>query len=412
MKIQLPKISKINLRLPVCLILATILWLYVMTEKNPEIVFLYYEVPVKILNEGSLKNRGLKAMNLRDFTATVSLRGLKSDLISFKDERIEATIDLSGYGEGEMKVPVAVSLKEPKYDLVVEKVEPPMMLVQFDKIISDERPIRIISTGEVKEGSVLGSIEPETKTVKVVGPRSLVDRVAYAEGIVNLEDKDDFSTFYIPLKLKDNDGNIINNVAIEPQEVSGEISIKQRRTLPVAIKFTGDLPQGVIINEIEFSPKEVRVLGNKGDLNISEAPTVPIDLATIVETTSQTVALDLPNNISLENPNEKISVQMSYLEEVQRTQIIDKEDIVIENPPKGMNIIISDESIIMVSLIGEETLIANYNPILYIRFEDREYEEGDIEVSLQVRDVPEGIRAEISPKSLKINLENKDNNAE
>ena len=397
------KNQKINLTFPICVALAVFLWLYVMTEKNPEITHSYYEVPVKVLNKNTLSQKGLYAMNLADFTATVSLKGLKSDVLAFNRERIDLSIDLSGYGEGEMKIPIKASLKEPKYDLKIDRIDPTEFIIHFDKMITSAKPVRIIRTGEVAVGTLRASVESDLKTVSVKGPRSIVEKVSYAEATVNLEGKDDNSSFLVPIKLKDEDGDLVEGVYSIPSEVSGKILIKTVAEIPVAIKLTGELPKGSVITAMEYSPKTVKVIGSKEAVRVKEIPTVPINLSELSEDGKTETTLSLPKGLKILSGDDKVSVSVSYTRETKTTIAVPKNEITIDNVPEGLDATIT-EDYISVILMGAYEKLAKAIPELSLVLTDNEQKAGTYSVSPTISGLPEGVRAELSPPKATVNV--------
>ena len=93
------------------LIIAIVLWSYVMSEVNPMWTEEYRSVKVNVLNQASLERQGLVILepeNLNDIDIRVSITGRRSDVIKISADDIIAQVDLSGYGTGEVKVPVYV----------------------------------------------------------------------------------------------------------------------------------------------------------------------------------------------------------------------------------------------------------------------------------------------------------------
>lgn len=394
-------------RFPICIFLATILWLYVMTEKNPETVYSYLDVPVQILNENTLNSRELQAMNLENFTATVSVRGLKSDILSFNENNIVATLDLSGYGAGNMKVPLQVKLKQNNSDLSIQKVDPSYVSIQFDKIVSSHKPIKISYIGEVEEGKILGQIETDVEEVSVKGPESLVNKVKYAEGVINLDGKDDDSHFSVDLKLIDEEGNPVEGVTVSPNEVSGKLPVGTGVTLPVKLEFTGEVPENMVIESIEFKPEEVGVIGSRKDLNLHEISTKPINLSDFAENSVKEIELDMPKNLKLQKPDTKILLEIKYTKEMEKTISVSPYDIKILNP-HGIEYSFLDKDNIEVILKGNEHILKEFNPQFFVEFSKEKYESEEVSLNIQIADPPLELKTEIKPPSLRFKI-NKNN---
>ncbi len=83
------------------LLIAVILWAYVMNDTDPMITKKYKAVPVQILNEEDIRDRGFEiAGSTRNPTADISIRGRRSQLLGYDANRIGASVDLDGLSLG------------------------------------------------------------------------------------------------------------------------------------------------------------------------------------------------------------------------------------------------------------------------------------------------------------------------
>ena len=83
----------------ISLLMATILWGYVIWETNPVIKPTIGNVPVQMLNTDSMEEKGLIILNPQDYTVDVKVQGKKIDAGNIKAGDIRVTADLEGCGE-------------------------------------------------------------------------------------------------------------------------------------------------------------------------------------------------------------------------------------------------------------------------------------------------------------------------
>ncbi len=157
------------------LLLAIFLWGYVINEVNPEETRRYSNIELEFSNMESLAREGLEIMDPKEAKISVEVLGKKSDMVNFSSKSIKAIVDLSGYTEGEKKVPVKVSLDHMSNIKIID-YEPKEVMVTFDKLITKERKVTIRTVGELADSYVLGDISTKTETIVLKGPRSWINK--------------------------------------------------------------------------------------------------------------------------------------------------------------------------------------------------------------------------------------------
>ena len=76
-------------------ILAFGLWLYVVSAVNPEFEDSYHNIPVVLVGEGLLEERGLMITSNENPTISLKLKGNRTDLVELKSSDISVTVDVS-----------------------------------------------------------------------------------------------------------------------------------------------------------------------------------------------------------------------------------------------------------------------------------------------------------------------------
>src|SRR5690606_24592870 len=120
------------------LIIAIILWSYVMDRENPIRPAEIRNVTVAFSNVSALERQNLVIMEPHEVTVNVRVEGATNELNKdrFTARNIVAQVDLSGYGEGQVKVPVTVGLINQGQTVRVLNWEPKEILFTLDKRIS------------------------------------------------------------------------------------------------------------------------------------------------------------------------------------------------------------------------------------------------------------------------------------
>ncbi len=319
-------------------IIAIVLWSYVMSEKNPDIQREYKNINVEFTNIGALEKNGLIIMNPKEQTINVKLKAKKSDWANFTyKEDIKAYVDLSGYGEGKVKVPVKVELKQ-LGNIKIEDFEPKEILFTFDRIINKEKTVTIKTSGELAPGYVLGDISTKSPTILLKGPRTWVNEVSEAIVDVNLEGRKEDINVTVPVKLIDDQENNVMGVENEPNVIEVSIPVYKTVKVPIEIQTINELPDNYQSVDIEINPSSITLIGKESISNLKFIQTKPIDINLFIENKTIETELELPEDVFLLNPTEKINVSLNVEEIITKTFDYTFNEIEIKNLDDNLQI--------------------------------------------------------------------------
>lgn len=317
-------------------IIAIILWSYVMSEVNPEQTEDYRNINVVFNNMEVLEKQGLVLMEPKNVTVKVRVTGTKSDLAKFADmvksspNLIKAQVDLAGYSDGQFRVPVDVVLDQSS-SIRVERVEPQAILFTFDRLTSKPKAVTIKTTGNLPKDYILGDITTKTQTILLKGPRSWVNEVDEVVAEVELNNRTGNINENLPLKLVDDQGNEVRGVEYEPKVVDVSIPVFKSITVPIELNLENEPPENYEITEVTINPNKIALKGDKNIANLKFIQTKPIDINILMENSEVPVELDIPENVSLLNPNEKVTVSLKIEENFTKTFEYDLGEIDVRN---------------------------------------------------------------------------------
>ena len=167
------------------LLIAIVLWMYVMGEVNPTITRTIENIPVELLNKNTLEQRELAIKNPAGFTADIIVEGKRADINSLEREKIKATADLFGYEEGENYVPVQLEVPD---NIKLREIKTPKIQVTLEKLTSVYKAVTVDFTGRTEDGTQPGNVEVSPAEVEVKGGKSAVDAVERVEARVAAEE--------------------------------------------------------------------------------------------------------------------------------------------------------------------------------------------------------------------------------
>ncbi|MDD4725345.1 MAG: CdaR family protein [Tissierellia bacterium] len=362
------------------LIIAIFIWSFVMDDVNPEISRTYRNVSVNYSNTSALDRQGLVVMDPESVAVDVKVTGKKSDFGSdkFSASNILARVDLSGYSEGQVKIPITVSLVDQPSGISVSSVEPRESLFTFDKLITKEMPLTIRTTGTLPENYVLGELVSSSRFVSLSGPRTWVNEVDKVVSEVNVNnristDRESFTTLLI-----DEDGNEVRGISKEPNVVEITVPVYRTVTLPIELQTINELPENYSIVDISITPSNIAVRGNEDIKNLTKIDTEIIDINTLIGNAALEVELDLPQGVSLLNPNQKVTIIYDVEETITKEFTLAISDLDVLNLDEDLEI---DEE----DLDREITItLAGYKSVL------DQLESEDLRLSIDLSDLMEG----------------------
>lgn len=277
------------------LLMATILWGYVIWETNPVIKPMINDVPVQILNIGSMEEKGLIILDERDYTVNVRVQGKKKDAGNIKAEDIRVTANIEGYGEGEAVL--ELNVKTPENISVVEVV-PDKIVLNIDRITESQKQVRVIPASALPADAEIGSVEPADEFAAVKGASTLVNSVEYVMASIPTESMiDGESTQTASLIPVDAQGQKVEGVTVTPQTTEVSTAVYYTKTVPLIVESLGDPAEGKTAN---ISVREnVTVRGRRNTIRNLNEIRGSVNISGVSESCTLPVTLELPAGVSL-----------------------------------------------------------------------------------------------------------------
>lgn len=358
------------------LIIAIILWSYVMDEVNPYTEKEFRNVEVILLNVESLEREGIKILEPESLDIRVSISGRRSDIIKVKEEDITAQVDLRGYSPGEnvkahiyVQVPASVTL---------EDYSPREAQFTLDRIESSEKNVIVETVGELANGYVLGRPEISPQSIMVEGPRTWINSISRVLATVDVEGATDDINVSRPIRLLDNNGNDVRGLSTNTNSVDITIPVYRIKSVPIELQTINDLSGDYEIFNIQIEPSRIEIIGKDQLKDIHSISTEEIDINEFMENREIIVGLQLPEGVRLKNPDQEIKVTMNIEEIVERAFDYTLEDVSLLNLDE--NLIVREEDLELpfsVTIQGSSSTIERL-------------EAGDIDLELDLAGLEEG----------------------
>ena len=312
--------SKIKI---ISLLSAMVLWMYVMAIVDPEETKLFENIPVTITNKNELNERDLVIYPEQELTTNIYVTGKLSNLKKVTKDDINVYGQINNPLEGNNEIYLKVSTSQRvNYDF-----KNPVMIVTLEKIISEDKSIKVDITGSGKNNVDNIILQDNIDKVSVSGPRSLVNKVKRVVGTVKVNGElNDFSQS-IKLEPVDANGKVVEGIELEKDSVNVNITLLTQKTVPITLKLSDNSESGV---NYTMSQNTVTIKGKKDIVDsINDIETQPVKLSEISPGTSKDIYLQVPSGITIET--KYITIKKNSEENAVEVYTYTAKDIEIRN---------------------------------------------------------------------------------
>lgn len=366
------------------LILAVVLWIYVMDIENPEIVKSYDNVPISLVNMERVESNGLLLANPTELRVNVKLKGRRSELLELPISSIRVTADLYGAVKGYNSIPLNFSIDNE--NVYMTNASQRDLNLYLDKIVEIPKKVDIKISGTLPEGYSSGQLEVTPQEIIVRGPEKLVNEVAKLIGDLDISDLKKDVLKEIPIVAVDNDGDVVNGVEIKMPYVNAGIGVFKTAEFPVEITFSGEVPEGYRVTQVVSNPSNIRIMGKEEQM-LYYTKVVPetIDINEKMESFEVKLPLKLPAELTSIDSIEAITATVTIEKIITATFTYDFKDISFLNVSGGLTV--QDQTAkVTVRLKGIESVISTMKKEDVLLMVDlKDYVAGGYTVPLQVK---------------------------
>ena len=281
----------------VALIAACVLWVFVMNDQNPPTES-GFSVPLTLLNPPAETRVEQSTESVR-----IKLRAPRSVLAAVNTDEIHAFVDLGGLEPGTH--PLHVQTVIPQGTEVVS-VLPETVTFTIDPIVQKRMSLRLVRIGAPPPGLTVSGIEPDTRMVTIVGPQSVIKTVSEVVGTVPIPSTANADLdIDVSLTPVDEDGEHVEGIRVVPKVISAHVSFARslsRKVVDVKPSIEGFVAAGYTLSDIRVEPARIELAGTSAALDsLTSVATEPIPVVGMTESAARTVALVLPEGVTVTN---------------------------------------------------------------------------------------------------------------
>lgn len=360
--------------------LAFTVWVVATNEQNPRSEDTFPEnIPIQVLN----KAEGLVIFPEVVKNVKVTVRASEASWGRLTADKFEAWIDLEGLPAGRHDVEIQVTCTD-RFVEILEK-QPPEVSVRLEEYKEKELGVqaKVMDTPHLAYIDRTPVVTPSK--ARVSGPASMVDQVSELVAEIYLRAAKETVEGPVDLLARNEEGQAVGWVEIDPPEVEVRVPIEQRRNYKeVSVRpiVEGQVASGYRISSVSVEPSNTIIFGSP--LVIEGIPgyleTAPIDVSSASANVVERVTLTLPQGVTvLGEQSVVVSVGVTAIE----SSLTVQREFVIQGLQPGLNVKPSPE-LVDVILSGPMPKLDALKP-------------GDVQVILDLYDLQQGTH-KITPK--------------
>ena len=282
-------------------LLAIIMWMMVISDRNPQTNSLVKNVPVEFVNAETLQNSGLHIISKSNDEVYVSISGRLSEIYHITAKDIDAKLDLSSVrSPGVYHIPVIASVD--KAGVSLEEVIPETISIEVDYIVKNRRDIEVLYQGELQEGYELESATLSIDALTLEGPETTLRKIAKAVAVVDLSNITESGDVDCKLKLANSSMEEITdaNVTMSSTSVTVSLKVNKVKQVPVQVVLDGEVDAHRM--SVLPIPKTVIIKGEKDIIDkIEKIETEPVKKENIPTSSGKISGkLAVPENVTTE----------------------------------------------------------------------------------------------------------------
>ncbi|MDE5938684.1 MAG: hypothetical protein K2H37_06355 [Lachnospiraceae bacterium] len=332
---------------------AAVLWLVVTNINDPIMTYRATDVPITIKNASMITDRGqvYEVLDGTDVIDVVTVSAPRSIIDSLDKSNIVAVADISDLTSVDT---VPVKLSTNKYNDKLDSIRGSIDSVRLsiEEKQSKSFPVKSVTTGEVREGFMVGSVSTDQNLIRISGPQSIISQISKAQAEVDISGFSNDVSTDSEVRLYDEDGKEITaeNIDKSITKVRVSVEILERKVLPLTCEVTGIPEDGFqLTGEVTFSKATVTVAGKSKTLEGVEAIAVPagvLDVTGASEDVTELVDITkyLPDGVVLAESNfvGRVNVTAKVEAERDRAVRIPVERIRFDGLPEGFRAVITE----------------------------------------------------------------------
>lgn len=373
------------------LLIAVALWAFVLYNENPERSIDLTNVPVELLGESELLQKGLVVSHMENETVTVKASSNFQSLRDITADDVTVRADVSGYTEaGTYSLSYDVSFLP--NGITVQERTPERISIEIEEIVEKELEVRVEYEGTLEEGILLDEATVEPQVVRVSGIASVMEQAAYA--VVRLDAAsltEDYSG-ECEYMIMDAEGNLIESEFTRhlDRTVQVDLPVYMAKTVPVDVNISASAGVPKTNVDVTYEPEEITIYGKASVIRPMKSVNIgDVSVRDFVLTYDKSFSVTLPEGVDFyEDPVETVNVHVS-LRDIDTVQL-EVTNISLENVPETAVVDLETTSL-------EITVRAQLNKL-------KDVDANNFKVSVDLAEIDLQVGRQLVPATVKISM--------
>jgi hypothetical protein len=345
-----------NLNLKVLAVLFSVMiWIIVVNIDDPVKSVQFNDVPVQVINESALTDENLCYEIKEGFERVdVTMSGRRSVIEDISKDNVTVVADLNERTENDT-VKLKVSTNKYSGDIDSIKADNEFVELNIEELKKIQKVIQIETVGNPAEGYIEGDTDINLNRVRIEGPASIVDMVAYAKVQIDVEGATNNISASAPIVLYDTLGDRIDmsRLSMNIDTISVNQNILFTKTVPITCIPSGKPVDGYKANgKVELSPSMITIAGPRPVLdNITQIaiPSSAVNINDEDSTYKTIVNINgyLPSGVTASDRNfgGNVSVSVQIEKEISKKYSVYLNKISMEGLDSNMTAEVTDNTL-------------------------------------------------------------------
>ncbi len=385
----------------IAVIVALILWVYVVNVVNPPSSTTISSVPVQLLNQEVLAASNLAIAGTDEYTVDIVLEGARSDIITVDPKDVTATADLFGFSKGQNYLVVKVSVPE---KITVAEVKSPRIQVYIDELVVVSKPVAL-SIEDTEKQYEVGGIVLLPENINVSGAKSIVDKVEAVQVKVS-EDQlsTDESTIQLSAAAVNAEGAVVADVRVSAAYVDLSATLFNTKVVPLEVPVEGASTQ-----DMEFIskniPETITIKGSDEALALVDAIVAePLRLQGDTQDITLPIVPVLPEGVEVAADSADLSASFTLVSVTEVSFEYISEDVWVSNVPTGYSVKVLSKEFV-VTARGEKGVVeALQHTDLQPAVDAHGLSAGDYDLPIGTRYDQQLVNVTISPQTVRVRV--------
>ena len=294
-------------------LIALVLWLYVVNVVNPSTEHTYYGIsPVFVGEDAIMASQNL--MVVGKYTVNVKVSGSRKDIRALDKNDIRVEVDLSSITEpGTHELPITIAPLSSAY--TIRRKYPEKLKVTIDKEVTKSLPVEINTDGLVADGYMLYD-EGVTKfphEVRLVGRREEIEKIASVRVQVPQKMLKTSVSGKMEFQYYDINGKQIKKASVtaDCETIDVHIPVYKQKEIPLSVDIYGsDSFKNYV--RASFEPEKILVAGEESVIEkLSSISVGEIDIFEIGTGITRDYVLSMPEGIVNLSDRESVSANIA-----------------------------------------------------------------------------------------------------